>query len=255
MTNSPLDVYSVPSSMAMLQTPTREKSYLLVGLKQGSILTFQLIMSDQGTPNLKLMQDTCFSILNIGTCSVHLTPCLQNDLSIYALSDDLWKISCCDIDKLSTDRVLLPKFNSSVDAFIPLGCDSDSNIYADETAALLVDDKLHIFQLSINAKMNTSKIRLGETPRRVIYDKLLNYIVAITTTSDSGALKSYINLLDPINGQPLTDSSLISNDNHIENSSNTVLSAAGEQYYRFRLSCLRCCLLNFTFYGNVRMVN
>lgn len=154
---------------------------------------------------------------NVGSRAVRLSPLYQSKSAVYASSEELWRMTCSETNQLEMEHILLPKFSKSIDAFAPFDCDLPLLHTTGEPLAVVADNKLQIFQLGFNSQTNTYKISLGEvrpivycqidsrililyqyqTPKKVIYDKALGYIIVITTSTESGERKNYLQLLDP----------------------------------------------------------
>lgn len=192
--------FTVPHSSAVVNSVSDEPFYFLVGLRQGSILSFKIDL-DKG-----VISDKRPHLHNIGSRAVRLSPLYQSKNAVYALSEQLWRITCSERSELVMEHILLPKFSKFIDAFAPFDCDLPLLHTTGEPLAVVADGKLQIFQLSLQSQTNTFKINLGETPRKVIYDKSLNYIITITSSMDNNERKNSIRLVDPISGQPLSES-------------------------------------------------
>lgn len=137
------------------------------------------------------MNDQISQILKVGQSAVKLVPCQDG---IYALSGQLWKLFCDDEETVHLDRVLVPKFDS-INTFCLFDCDLPT-LYG-ERIALYADYRLHMFELSPERQISTRKIELKDTPRKIIYDKSLDYLIAITTRMENGDRKNFIRLIDP----------------------------------------------------------
>ncbi|KAI9473855.1 MAG: hypothetical protein EXX96DRAFT_488755, partial [Benjaminiella poitrasii] len=204
----------IPHSVAFLNSIVGDPLYLLVGSRQGSILCLDV--------NITLTKDdesivsTCLNnrlphVYNIGFREVKLSiSCYEGNRAVYALSEQLWKITATanqDNNRninIQIDPILLPKFQKgSIDAFVPIDYNSlllqqeQRPPFNNSAIATVVDNKLQLFQLKLKSRTNTTKIKLGETPTKVIYDKSLNCIIAITTKKELGERKNYVRLIDP----------------------------------------------------------
>lgn len=128
----------------------------MVGLRQGSILSFKIDL-DKGA-----ISDKRPHLHNIGSRAVRLSPLYQSKNAVYALSEQLWRITCSERSELVMEHILLPKFSKFIDAFAPFDCDLPLLHTTGEPLAVVADGKLQIFQLSLQSQTNTFKINLGE---------------------------------------------------------------------------------------------
>ncbi|KAI8087082.1 hypothetical protein BDF21DRAFT_335129, partial [Thamnidium elegans] len=213
--------FTVPHSGAVIHSPSNGPLYFLLGLRQGSILSFKVDL------NNTIVFDKRPHLHNIGSRAVRLSPQYQSTDAVYALSEQLWRLTCFDTKQLEMEHILLPKFNNSIDAFAPFDCDLPLLHTTGEPLAVVADGKLRIFQLGLKSQTNTYKINLGETPRKVIYDKELDYIITITTSMESGERTNSMRLVDPSSGQSLADSQLLWTGTDYGRS-DMVLSVAGK---------------------------
>lgn len=186
---------TVPYSAAILS------SWLVFGLRQGSILCMPIDFEQEGL----YLESQASHMIHVGQSAVDLVPCGQED-GLYALSGHLWKISCTVDENIHLDRVLVPKFDF-INAFCLFDCGLPTPYGA--RIALIADDKLHTFVLSPDTQLTTRKIELKDTPRKIIYDKSLDYLIAITTRMDNGDRKNFIRLVDLASGHILTDNQLL----------------------------------------------
>ncbi|GAN02173.1 hypothetical protein MAM1_0018d01614 [Mucor ambiguus] len=185
--------FTVPFSAAVLS------SWLVLGLQQGSILCMP-INFDQESIHL---ESRASHIIHVGQSAVGLVSCEDG---IYALSGQLWKISCTVDDNIHLDRVLVPKFDF-INSFCLFDCGLRT-LYG-ERIALIADDKLRVFALGPDTQLTTRKIELKDTPRKIIYDKSLDYLITITTRMENGDRKNFIRLVDLASGHILTDNQLL----------------------------------------------
>ncbi|KAL7315026.1 hypothetical protein PS15m_006533 [Mucor circinelloides] len=185
--------FTVPYSAAVVS------SWLVFGLRQGSLLCMP-INSDQERGYL---DSQASQIIRVGQSAVTLVPCQDG---VYALSGQLWKISCTMDENIHLDRVLISNFEN-INAFCLFDCGLPS-LYG-ERVALVADDKLHTFDLCPETQLSTRKIELKDTPRKIIYDKSLDYLIAITTRMENGDRKNFIRLVDLASGHILTDNQLL----------------------------------------------
>lgn len=172
--------FTVPCSVAVIS------SWLVFGLRQGSILCMPI---DFGQESIHL-ESQALQIIRVGQSAVDLLPCQDG---IYALSGQLWKISCNVDENIHLDRVLVPKFEF-INAFCLFDCGLPT-LYG-EHITLIADDKLHMFALSPEIQLDTRKIELKDTPRKIVYDNSLDYLIAITTRMENGDRKNFIRLVD-----------------------------------------------------------
>ncbi|CAO3622874.1 unnamed protein product [Mucor fragilis] len=185
--------FTVPCSVAVIS------SWLVFGLRQGSILCMPI---DFGQESIHL-ESQALQIIRVGQSAVDLLPCQDG---IYALSGQLWKISCNVDENIHLDRVLVPKFEF-INAFCLFDCGLPT-LYG-EHITLIADDKLHMFALSPEIQLDTRKIELKDTPRKIVYDNSLDYLIAITTRMENGDRKNFIRLVDLASGHILTDNQLL----------------------------------------------
>lgn len=136
------------------------------------------------------MNDQTSQTLKVGQSAVKLVSC-QN--GIYALSGQLWRLFCDNEETVYLDRILVPNFDS-INTFCLFDCDLPT-LYG-ERIALYADYKLQMFELSPQRQLSTRKIELKDTPRKIIYDKSLDYLIAITTRMENGDRKNFIRLID-----------------------------------------------------------
>lgn len=148
--------FTVPHSAAIIHSTTDEPLYFLVGLRQGSILSFKVDLKDT------ILTKERPHMHNIGSRAVRLSPQYQSKNALYALSEQLWRMTCSDKNQLEMEHILLPKFSKSIDAFAPFDCDLPLLHTTGEPLAVVADGKLQIFQLSLKSQTNTYKINLGE---------------------------------------------------------------------------------------------
>ncbi|KAF1805836.1 hypothetical protein FB192DRAFT_1275801 [Mucor lusitanicus] len=172
--------FTVPYSAAILS------SWLVFGLRQGSILCMPIDFEHESI----YLDSQASQIIHVGQSAVDLVPCQDG---MYALSGRLWKIACTVDEDIHLDRVLVPKFDF-INAFCLFDCGLPT-LYG-ERIALIADDKLHTFALSPDTQLSTRKIELKDTPRKIIYDKSLDYLIAITTRMENGDRKNFIRLVD-----------------------------------------------------------
>ncbi|KAG1176243.1 hypothetical protein G6F70_003534 [Rhizopus microsporus] len=214
-----LGAYAVPHSVGILCSPRIPDMpfYFLLGIRQGSILSFRL----HYTTHRLTLSDEPPSIYTLGSLAVSLTVCLAKD-TIYALSNQLWQLRCNSSNVIETEQVLLQGFDRAPDAvaFFNWGIETK-----DETLALVADDRLHLFQLSPNSRLNFHNVELGQTPRKIIYNESLNYVIALTSTIMSGTRKNYMHLINPKSGHFLTESQRVGRDNNYAKN-DMILSAA-----------------------------
>ncbi|OAD04265.1 hypothetical protein MUCCIDRAFT_108086 [Mucor lusitanicus CBS 277.49] len=185
--------FTVPYSAAILS------SWLVFGLRQGSILCMPIDFEHESI----YLDSQASQIIHVGQSAVDLVPCQDG---MYALSGRLWKIACTVDEDIHLDRVLVPKFDF-INAFCLFDCGLPT-LYG-ERIALIADDKLHTFALSPDTQLSTRKIELKDTPRKIIYDKSLDYLIAITTRMENGDRKNFIRLVDLASGHILTDNQLL----------------------------------------------
>jgi hypothetical protein len=140
-----------------------EPLYFLIGLRQGSILSFKMDL----TSNIIIL-DKRPHLHNIGSRAVRLSPIYESKSAVYALSEELWRMACSETNQLEMEHILLPKFNKSTDAFAPFDCDLPLLHTTGEPLAVVADDKLHIFQLGLKGQTNTYKINLGEVKHMLV---------------------------------------------------------------------------------------
>ncbi|KAL9547920.1 hypothetical protein MBANPS3_005939 [Mucor bainieri] len=191
--------FTVPFSAVVLS------SWLVLGLRQGSVLCLA-INFDQESIHVESSSSSpqhASQIFDVGQSAVDLVPCEDG---IYALSGLLWKITCTVDDAVRLDRVLVPKLGF-INAFCLFDCGL-STAYS-ERIALMADDKLHMFDLSPDTQLTTHKIELKDTPRKIVYDKSLDFLIAITTRMENGDRKNFIRLVDLASGRILTDNQLL----------------------------------------------
>ncbi|KAI8354154.1 mono-functional DNA-alkylating methyl methanesulfonate N-term-domain-containing protein [Blakeslea trispora] len=199
---SPAKEFSVPNSAAVLKSvDSRNSLYIIVGLKQGDLLSFKV--NDSILTEDTLIQKKQPYLHSIGSQAVKLFSSFKNNM--YALSDQLWRLSCSDKDCIELEQVLLPRFHRSIDAIACFDADMPLLCQTGDPLAVFADDKLHMFQLNLESKINTNKIHLGQMPRKVLYDKALNYLVVTTTVEEAGRRKNYMQLLDPSSGKSLSN--------------------------------------------------
>ena len=166
--------FAVPHSSAIIHSFSDEPYFFLVGLRQGSVLSFKMDIHTN-----KLISDDRPHLHNIGSRAVRLSPLYQCKDAVYALSEQLWKLTGSERNELEMEHILLPKFNQSVDAFTAFDCDLPLLHTTGEPLAVVADDKLQIFQLGFQSQTNTFKINLGEVSygrkrERKMTDLLLN---------------------------------------------------------------------------------
>ncbi|CEP08235.1 hypothetical protein [Parasitella parasitica] len=186
---------AVPYSTAILYP------WLVIGLQQGSILCIQVNHERQSS---HLNEHKTQMINDIGPSAIKLKPCEDG---IYVLSGRLWKISCNNEQDVSIDRVLLPKFDF-IDAFCLFDCGLPA-LYGTRIS-LVSDKKLHMYTLSPARQLCTRKIELKDTPKKIIYNQSLDYLIVLTTRIENGDRKNFIRLVDPISGRILTENQLLS---------------------------------------------
>ncbi|KAI8992217.1 hypothetical protein BDB01DRAFT_420514 [Pilobolus umbonatus] len=126
------------------------------------------------------------SIHRIGSLPVYFPPS-ENSQSVYALSEELWRIRY--LEKIEMEQVLLPKFNRPISSF--------AFFIRSELLAVIADDRLHVFKLGTLNGVNIQKMKLGETPKRVIYDASSNYFIAMSVAIKGGIRRNSIALIDP----------------------------------------------------------
>ncbi|KAG2201924.1 hypothetical protein INT46_000514, partial [Mucor plumbeus] len=185
--------FTIPYSAAVLS------SWLVFGLRQGSVLCISINSEQEG----QILNDQTSQTLKVGQSAVKLVSC-QN--GIYALSGQLWRLFCDNEETVYLDRILVPNFDS-INTFCLFDCDLPT-LYG-ERIALYADYKLQIY------------------PRKIIYDKSLDYLIAITTRMENGDRKNFIRLIDSTSGHILTDSQLLWTDTDYGRS-DMVLSATGK---------------------------
>lgn len=154
--------------MSLLRSQDGQHGYLIIGLRQGSFLTFKLedlMESMKKRPQL----------FNIGTFPVRLflSSHEQTPNSMYALSEELWKLTCTATGGIELDHILLPRFRGRIDAFAPFNC----GIYGQigESVAIVVDSKLQVYQLDLESRKNTHQIFLGEVHKEKRFNFLLPF--------------------------------------------------------------------------------
>lgn len=158
------DQPAVPRSAAILNSYTHEPLFLLIGLRQGSILSFQLTtsVSEEDDENI-IFADKQPHLHKAGARAVRLSPsCHQLNHGVYALSDQLWKLTCSKRNRIEMEQILLPKFDRSIDAFTSFDCGLPTLFNTGEPLAVIADGKLQMYQLSLRSQTNTYKIHLDE---------------------------------------------------------------------------------------------
>lgn len=153
--------FAVPHSSAIINSTLDEPYYFLVGLRQGSVLSFE-VSTDKST----IISDKRPHLHHIGSRAVRLSPQYQSKNACYALSEQLWRMTCSDRYQLEMEHILLPRFCKSINAFAPFDCDLPLLHTTGEPLAIVADDKLQIFQLGLKSQINTFKINLGEVKRK-----------------------------------------------------------------------------------------
>lgn len=128
--------------------------YLLLGIRQGSILSFRL----HYTTHRLTLSDEPPSIYTLGSLAVSLTVCLAKD-TIYALSNQLWQLRCNSSNVIEIEQVLLQDFDRPPDAVVFFNWGIETK---DETLAIVADDRLHLFQLNPNSRLNFHNVELGQ---------------------------------------------------------------------------------------------
>jgi hypothetical protein len=152
--------FTIPRSAAILNSTTHEPLFLLVGLRQGSILSFKLNTS--ASEDI-ILADKRPHLYNIGARAVRLSPSSHRlNNGIYALSDQLWKLTCSKRNRVEMEHILLPKFERTIDAFASFDCGLPLLFNTGEPLAVIVDSKLQVYQLSLSSETNTYKIHLNE---------------------------------------------------------------------------------------------
>ncbi|KAG1041169.1 hypothetical protein G6F43_012146 [Rhizopus delemar] len=190
--SSSLGAFAIPHSAAIvysLRVPDMPLRFL-VGSHQGTLLSFRI--PPTGSDIISSEQPLIYSI---GTLAVRLSPASHKDHIVYILSNQLWQLRCNNNDILKLEQILLPKFSKPIDAFTPFNCHFQSQ---GESVAVIADDKLHIFNLNQKGHMNTRRIMLEQTPRKIVYSKSSNYVIAVTSTIVSGTRKNYVRFINPL---------------------------------------------------------
>ncbi|KAI8072257.1 uncharacterized protein B0P05DRAFT_473866, partial [Gilbertella persicaria] len=183
--------FTVVNSATLLESSVlRQPLYFITGLRQGDLFSFK-INHDPLDEAIVVKQPYSH---NIGSRAVKL---LCGHSGVYALCEQLWRLTCSIKDRIQLEQVLLPKFDRFMNTIAPLDCDVPLLWNTGESFAVFADDRLYLFQLSLESKINTNKIYLGQTPKKVLYDKTLNYIITVTTAMDSGKRKNFMRLIDP----------------------------------------------------------
>ncbi|KAG0749099.1 hypothetical protein G6F57_004890 [Rhizopus arrhizus] len=228
--SSSLGAFAVPHSAAIvysLRVPDMPLRFL-VGSHQGSLLSFRI--PPTGSDIISSEQPLIYTI---GTLAVRLSPASHKDNIVYILSNQLWQLRCNSNDILKLEQILLPKFSKPIDAFAPFNCDFQSQ---GESVAVIADDKLHIFNLNQKGHMNTRRIMLEQTPRKIVYNKSSNYVIVVTSTIVSGTRKNYVRFINPLSGQFLSEYQSVGRENNYAKN-DMILSAAewsmdckGKQY-------------------------
>ncbi|KAI8377233.1 mono-functional DNA-alkylating methyl methanesulfonate N-term-domain-containing protein [Choanephora cucurbitarum] len=219
---------SIPNSVAILKSAHSTKPiYLIVGLRQGDLLSFKV--NDGLLMEEVLVQKKQPYLHAIGSQTVKLFSCSRN--GIYALSEQLWRLTCSDKDRIELEQVLLPRFQRSIDTIVCFDADMPLLRQTGNPLAVFADDKLHMFQLNLESKINTNKIQLGQTPRKVLYDKALSYLVVTTTTIEAGKRKNYMQLLDPSSGESLSNLEPLGLD--LDYGQNSMVLSMAEEETRF----------------------
>jgi hypothetical protein len=100
---------------------------------------------------------------NIGARAVRLSPSYhQLSNGVYALSDQLWKLTCSKRNRIEMEHILLPKFHRAIDAFASFNCGLPLLCNTAEPLAIVADGKLQVYQLNLQGQTNTHKIQLYE---------------------------------------------------------------------------------------------
>ena len=156
---SPAKEFSVPNSAAVLKSAdSRNSLYIIVGLKQGDLLSFKV--NDGTMMEDMLVQKKQPYLHSIGSQPIKLILSPRNGM--YALSEQLWRLSCSDKDCIELEQILLPRFHRSIDTIACFDADMPLLRQTGNPLAVFADDKLHMFQLNLESKINTNKIQLGQ---------------------------------------------------------------------------------------------
>ncbi|KAG0165091.1 hypothetical protein DFQ30_008986, partial [Apophysomyces sp. BC1015] len=221
--------FAVPSSVACLNSRVGLHGppiqYLLVGLRQGTLLCYRV------NPTFSSTSPKCGPILcrspvvcDLGSYAIRFT--VEAPHTIFALSDRLWRIECNELRRhaLDIEKVFLQK-PTSVSALAYLGTNYVLPLNT-KILAMVEDCKLLLFDAGQGNRPTTRKIILGETPRKIIRNNLSDYSITITSASVGPTRKNTIRLLDTFSGKSLTNSQPLWVDKDLEKSGYRVLSSA-----------------------------
>ena len=168
--------YNAGSPLTLDEQKQNEPCFLLVGLRQGTLISFSLNSNSQELHQL-LSDNTWSAVLSIGTCAIEFdtndssTIMKKNRDTVLAFSDRLWRIKYNSIcpQLLEVEPVLLPNFTSStsVESVISL-VGTSMNQKIGQVVGVIADGYFHLLYISSKCSISTRKITIGEVRHRIL---------------------------------------------------------------------------------------
>jgi hypothetical protein len=161
--------HTLPNTNNTNSSNTTRKSHLLVGLGDGTIITFVINLSSDGLPQLLDRNE-----ITIGKCPISFS-CFVNygEMCVFASCDRPVVItSRNNNDKLLYSIAILPEMNN----IIPF-----NSMLFPNCLAMSSQDSLSIGIIDNIQKIHVTSYPLGESPRRLCYHKESNCYAGIIT--------------------------------------------------------------------------
>ncbi|KAL1918845.1 uncharacterized protein VTP21DRAFT_2867 [Calcarisporiella thermophila] len=185
-----LRLINVPHSVFLTCRDDHRQSYLVIGLREGSVVYFDVDWEEYGMPTY-----TNPVIRRVGTLPVRLIPGERGEF--LALSDLEWKVSL-GWTSLEFSRILLDN-PQQITMATPFSYNDSISTYM-----IITDDgRLHFASLRERPRYKMRTIPLNEMPRRLVYDeKSGNLVVACL------GREAMIKVVDPKRGKILHEKNL-----------------------------------------------
>ncbi|CAG8553228.1 375_t:CDS:10, partial [Paraglomus occultum] len=179
---------NVPESACIIAN--EEKAYLLIGLREGTIVHYQFGWSEEDDkPELSHV-----GTRRIGSLAVKLVSRPSKTAFIVALSDRPWQIDILPHSNIGYTCIALENYEHVQEA-APFKYPDIAEGYM-----FVANNCLYFLQLVRRKKTKVRKIKLGDTPRRILYDSVSNMFVVACTLESAPFPTSIIRLVDPFSG-------------------------------------------------------